>query len=59
MEATIRTARFLLCPFRESDRGDLYEFLSQLENDEFEGYPGVSYESCLAQTRSREAPGKR
>ena len=56
MEATIRTARFLLRPFRESDRGDLYEFLSRLKDDEFEGYPGVSYESCLAQTRSREAP---
>ena len=41
----IRTARLLLRPFRESDYDDLYEFLSQLENDEFEGYPGITYEN--------------
>ena len=43
----IRTERLILRPFRESDRDDLYEFLSQLENDEFEGYPGITREnSC-------------
>ena len=31
--------------FRESDYNDLFEFLSQLENDEFEGYPGITYEN--------------
>ena len=40
----IRTSRLLLRAFRESDYDDLFEFLSQLENDEFEGYPGISYE---------------
>lgn len=41
----IRTARLLLRPFRESDYGDLYEFLAQLRDDEFEGYPGITYEN--------------
>ena len=36
---TITTRRLILRPFRDSDYDDLYEFLSQLENDEFEGYP--------------------
>ena len=30
---------------KESDYDDLFEYLSQLENDEFEGYPGITYES--------------
>jgi len=42
---TIRTERLLLRPFRESDYGDLFEFLSQLEDDEFEGYPGITWEN--------------
>ncbi len=29
---------------RQVDYDDLYEFLSQLENDEFEGYPDITYE---------------
>ena len=33
----IRTRRLLLRPFRESDYDDLFEFLSQLADDEFEG----------------------
>ena len=41
----IRTNRLLLRPFRESDYDDLFEFLSQLEDDEFEGYPGITYEN--------------
>ena len=41
----IRTKRLLLRPFRESDYDDLFEFLSQLEDDEFEGYPGISWEN--------------
>ena len=36
----IRTERLLLRPFRESDYDDLFEFLFQLKDDEFEGYPG-------------------
>ena len=41
----IRTERLLLRPFRESDYADLFEFLCQLEDDEFEGYPGITYEN--------------
>ena len=41
----IRTKWLLLRPFRESDYDDLFEFLSQLEDDEFEGYPGITYEN--------------
>ena len=45
MTYEIRTKRLLLRPFREADYDDLYEFLSQLEADEFEGYPGITYEN--------------
>ena len=41
----IQTRRLLLRTFRESDYDDLYEFLSQLEGDEFEGYPEITYEN--------------
>ena len=41
----IETKRLILRPFGESDYDDLYEFLSQLKNDEFEGYPGITYEN--------------
>ena len=41
----IRTERLLLHRFRESDCDDLFEFLSQLEDDEFEGYPGITWEN--------------
>ena len=41
----IETERLILRPFRESDYDDLYEFLSQLRDDEFEGYPGITYEN--------------
>ena len=43
--AEIRTRRLLLRPFREADYDDLYEFLAQLRDDEFEGYPGITYEN--------------
>lgn len=49
----IRTARLILRPFRDSDYDDLYEFLSQLENDEFEGYPGISCENGREQLQAR------
>ena len=39
------TKRLKLREFKEVDYDDLYEFLSQLENDEFEGYPGITYEN--------------
>ena len=41
----IRTSRLLLRPFQKSDYDDLFEFLSQLKDDEFEGYPGITYEN--------------
>ena len=39
------TERLILREFRESDYDDLFEYLSQLEDDEFEGYPGITYEN--------------
>ena len=41
----LRTQRLLLRQFTEADYGDLFEFLSQLEDDEFEGYPGITFEN--------------
>jgi len=41
----IRTPRLVLRKFRETDYDDLFEFLFQLRDDEFEGYPGITYES--------------
>ena len=41
----IETKRLILRPLEQSDYDDLYEFLSQLEDDEFEGYPGITYEN--------------
>ena len=41
----IITERLILRAFRKSDYDDLFEFLSQLEHDEFEGYPGITYEN--------------
>ena len=39
----IETERLILREFKDTDYDDLFEFLSQLENDEFEGYPGITY----------------
>lgn len=41
----VTTERLTLRVFRETDYDDLYEFLSQLREDEFEGYPGITYEN--------------
>ena len=41
----LQTERLLLRPFRETDYDDLCEFLSQLREDAFEGYPGITYEN--------------
>ena len=41
----IQTRRLLLRPFRKSDYDDLFEFLSQFEDDEFEDYPGITREN--------------
>lgn len=45
---TIITERLILRAFRESDYDDLYEFLAQLREDEFEGYPDITYENGRA-----------
>ena len=49
----IKTNRLILRRFKESDYDDLFEFLSQLESDEFEGYPGITYENGREHLRYR------
>ena len=49
----IRTARLLLRPFQASDYDDLFEFLSQLKDDEFEGYPVIACENSRDHLRQR------
>ena len=49
----IKTDRLILRPFRESDYGDLFECLDQLRNDEFEGYPGLTWENGKEHLRYR------
>lgn len=41
----IETKRLILRNFRNEDYDDLYEFLSQRKGDEFEAYPGITYEN--------------
>lgn len=41
----IETERLVLRPFGDADYDSLFEFLSQLESDEFEGCPGITYEN--------------
>ena len=41
----IVTDRLILRQFKESDYDDLFEYLEQLRDDEFEGYPGITYEN--------------
>ena len=47
----IRTERLLLRRFREFDYDDLFEFLSQHEDDEFEGYLGITWENVKEHLR--------
>lgn len=42
---SIETEWLILRPFRESDYGDLFEFLYQLRDDEFESCPGITREN--------------
>ena len=51
----LKTERLILRRFRESDYDDLFECLSQLEDDEFEGYPGITYQSGREQLEYRLA----
>lgn len=41
----IETERLILRKFMNTDYDDLYEYLAQLKDDEFEGYPGITYEN--------------
>ena len=41
----IETDRLILRNFEESDYDDVYEFLSQRKDDDFEAYPGITYEN--------------
>lgn len=41
----IETERLYLRNFKESDYDDVYEFLSQRKDDEFEAYPEITYEN--------------
>lgn len=41
----IETKRLILRGFKDDDYDDLYEFLAQLRDSEFEGYPGITYEN--------------
>ena len=50
---TLVTERLVLRQFREGDYDDLYEFLAQLRDDEFEGYPGITYENGRERLRER------
>ena len=46
----IETKRLILREFKDTDYDDLYEFLSQLENDEFEGSPEMEGYICICKT---------
>ena len=39
------TTRLILRPFEEKDYDDLYEFLSQRKDAQFEAYPDITYEN--------------
>lgn len=41
----IETERLVLRNFENEDYDDLYEFLSQRKDEEFEGYPGITYDN--------------
>ncbi|MDD6155732.1 MAG: GNAT family protein [Lachnospiraceae bacterium] len=41
----IETARLILRGFEQRDYDDLYEFLSQRREEQFEAYPGITYEN--------------
>ena len=41
----IETKRLILRNFKEEDYDDLYEFLEQRREEQFEAYPGITYEN--------------
>jgi RimJ/RimL family protein N-acetyltransferase len=54
----IKTKRLILRPFKESDADDLYELLSRLKDDEFEGYPDITRENCVEYLNERQSSGE-
>ena len=53
----IETPRLILRPFEERDYDDLYEFLSQRREDQFEAYPDITYENGREHLRCRLGSG--
>lgn len=53
MMKAIETERLILRAFQETDYEDLYELLAPLAQDEFEGYPGITYENGREHLRYR------
>lgn len=51
----IKTERLILRSFVESDYEDLFECLYQLKDDEFEGYPGITFENGREHLNARMA----
>ena len=49
----ITTSRLVLRRFKDSGYDDLFEFLSQLKDDEFEGYPDITYDNCKKRLSER------
>ncbi len=54
----INMERLILRAFRETDYDDLFEYLSQLEDDDFEGYPGITYENGKEHLKYRIESGE-
>ena len=55
--ATIETQRLILRSFEEKDYDDLYEFLSQRREAQFEAYPGITYENGREHLKYRLGSG--
>lgn len=53
LSKTLKTQRLILRSFEEKDFEDLYEFLLQLKDDEFEPYPEISRKNCEKHFKTR------
>ncbi len=54
----ITTSRLVLRRFKDADYDNLFEFLSQLKDNEFEGYPDITYENCKNYLSERTGSGE-
>jgi len=50
---TLGTEKLILRAFDKKDYDDLFEFLNQLKDDEFEGYPDITYENTADHLKYR------